>query len=270
MGKELTGTHWVAELTKHGVREVRCDSWAGYVNFLNEALLDFRSYVFRGHASEEWKLESTLDRALNKTATNTSKQRDEHLAKFRYASRGRRGPTPALLAEENDWWALGQHHGLATPLLDWSESPYVAAYFAFHAEHPESEDQRSQNRIVYALSRVAVEEKNNQLTLESIKVGKEPSLITFVRPMIDENQRLITQRGLFTRAPDNVPIERWVRTNFKETAGGAKLIRMSIPSTERDTAMKNLNRMNINHLSLFPDLDGAAKYCNFELAIKNY
>jgi len=40
--------------------------------------------------------------------------------------------------------------------------------------------------------------------------------------------------------------------------------------SDRNDFLRFLNRMNINYLSLFPDLDGAAKHCNMRLEIDNY
>lgn len=270
MGSEpKSGGGWQSTPVQRGIRTVTCHSWAGYVNFLNEALLDYRSYIFRGHTSERWRLQSTLDRALNASgsASNSANSRSKHLEAFKYAARGRRGLAPNKLSEDG-WWALGQHNGLATPLLDWSESPYVAAYFAFCDERDAAD---TSDRVIFALSRRAVETKSKELE-RSAGGSKGPiKTVTFVRPMADDNPRLITQRGLFTRAPDNTAIEDWIEEHFgRTTSRGAKLIKITAPDDARPTALKSLNRMNINHLSLFPDLYGAAKYCNFELQIDKY
>ena len=42
----------------------------------------------------------------------------------------------------------------------------------------------------------------------------------------------------------------------------AILIRIHIPNRDRSACLKMLNKMNINRLTLFPDLDGAARYIN--------
>src|SRR6202011_3028313 len=54
---------------------------------------------------------------------------DRYLWAFKRAAAGLRGPNPADL-EPDQWWSLGRHFGLITPLLDWTESPYIAAFFA--------------------------------------------------------------------------------------------------------------------------------------------
>lgn len=40
------------------------------------------------------------------------------------------------------------------------------------------------------------------------------------------------------------------------------LTKIVIPNSDRIECLKFLNKMNINRMSLFPDLDGAAKYIN--------
>ncbi|MDZ4262223.1 MAG: hypothetical protein U1B30_07840, partial [Pseudomonadota bacterium] len=85
--KKLSGERWDGSQIEHGVRIVKCASWSGYVDFLTNRLLDYRNYVFRGHASEAWKLESTLDRAIKsiEMPAQRSKVTKKHLESFKYA-----------------------------------------------------------------------------------------------------------------------------------------------------------------------------------------
>lgn len=271
MDEELNGQGWNSTKVIFGKRVVTCDSWDGFTSFISQKLADFDTYIFRGHAKENWKLEPTIDRLLSDKSRfkPNAKRRKEHLEKFKYATRGRRGSTPKADMSENDWWALGQHHGLLTPLLDWSESPFVAAYFAYL---PEDEVEHDGYIVVWALSRSASERKNSFISINK-KNNKTNNLdcIEFIRPLTDENQRLISQRGLFTRAPDHLTVEDWIHNNFSENkSNGACLLKILIPGHDRIKAMKSLNRMNVNHLSLFPDLDGASKHCNTTLMIQKY
>jgi hypothetical protein len=200
-------------------------------------------------------------------SANLERLTADHLESFKYATRGRRGLNPAELLE-NEWWALGQHFGLATPLLDWTRSPFAAAYFAFE----EFTTEALEYRIVYGLDQNAVLQKNKELNENQSYEHGRPPVLEFIDPMSDENPRLVSQGGIFTRTPIGTSIEQWVERTFADSADSADssdavLLKIEIPNGNRLPCLSALNRMNINHLSLFPDLSGASRSTNLKLEI---
>jgi hypothetical protein len=251
------------KLISPGVRERKLDSFRDFQTLISDEFNDTRRYIWRGQQCSTWKLESSLARRIRHKTSAAQKFLDLQLNRFIKAARGRRGSNPAQLSE-NEWWALGQHFGLATPLLDWTVSPYVALYFAF--ADPDHNEQ-TPHRCVVGLQRTIVQRKSTEISdregLDNAKV------VFFFEPESDENSRVLSQRGLFTISPVRATIEDWVANNFKNPTSDI-IIRVLIPNADREDCLKMLNRMNINHLTLFPDLIGAAQFTNIHLDVLNY
>ena len=102
-----------------------------------------------------------------------------------------------------------------------------------------------------------------------LKTKAEPEVV-FVRPHSDDNQRLVAQGGLFTRSRTDLSIEEWVMKHQSNDDSGLTLLKFLVPDDDRAKCLQLLNRMNINPLSLFPDLQGASRYCNLHSEIENY
>jgi len=252
------------EIESH-LYEVTLDSWNQFPDFIGTEFLDYRNYVYRGHRKFSWKLESTFSRDFrsSKLKSDIEKAAAKHLDKFKLSTRGRRGSNPQILKDDNEWWALGQHYGLSTPLLDWSASPYVAAYFAFFGSEHDDEEFRS---VVIVSKSIGMD---NKKIVESHKGSGRPPIVEFVTPHLDENGRLVSQGGLFSRGPLDMDLESWVSKQTLDAAN-YQMVKVKIPNGDRHLVLRTLNRMNINHLSLFPDLEGASRYCNMELGIPKY
>lgn len=276
-----------------GYHQLELPDWKSFLDYVYNDMLPFETYIWRGQRCDDWKLESTIDRLIRDAKVANAKAYDfqqKHLDQFKFAARGRRGSTPAAIVEENDWWALGQHHGLATPLLDWTRSPFVAAFFAFS----EIGTPQTDHRAIFALHQPTVvnwssknqsaeNERRRKESAEIIAGTRQGGLLSslmhgleaqpelvLVRPLSDENQRLVSQGGLFTRLHDGKSLETWVTKNHPEDDDGMSLLKILVPNVDRDVCLRTLNRMNINPLSLFPDLAGTSKYCNLFSEIENY
>jgi hypothetical protein len=251
---------------------------------LRDVLEDLASagWAFRGQADASWPLESSLTRYLrifggppNMWLARESKilrtfKRKAHLLLPRT-------PDPG---ETLEWLALMQHHGAPTRLLDFTWSPYVAAFFAleratndaaiwavssgrtvpnyrgFHiskilsrilgVDRPEAAMRKRPKKFEHPVS----PRELNAKAIPQVMIG-EPELM---------NQRLTTQAGTFVIPTMRVdaPIESIVPPTYMFK------VRLVTEKLRRQT-MDRLYNMNIGNATLFPGIDGLARSLAFEL-----
>jgi hypothetical protein len=153
--------------------------------------------------------------------------------------------------ERGAFWNLLQHHGYPTPLLDWTYSPFVAAFFAYRRRKPD--DDTSEHIRILAFDKHLWTTTFRQLDAVNFA---EPHF-SILEPLAIENPRAIPQQAVSTLT--NVDdVEAYIRTKEAES-NHRFLYAVDLDAKLRPHIMAELSLMGITAGSLFPGLDGACE-----------
>lgn len=224
------------------------ETWSDLAGLVEKYLTS--NWIFRGVENATHRLLPAIGRPGARKDIETGRDLPfEESKEFAMLSRFRREVRPHVsTARRNhdsyDWdlRAVAQHHGLKTRLLDWSESPLIAAFFAVESSGIISGVKT--DAALYAVQCPI------EIDSETQKWPADHDVVAFYPPHL--TPRIAVQRGLFTvhRTPDRPwepeSMNRWV-----------------IPADTCLALKLALSRAGINRASLFPDLDGIAAHINW-------
>lgn len=249
-------------------------NWSQFLHLINN-LTD--NWVFRGQSNSEWDLKSLLERTdFFRLSENIERS---FLIDFQ------RGAKNFLMEKELpenliEWLALMQHHGAPTRLLDFTKSPYIASYFAF-----ENADVKDKSIAVWAINTNILkgrviehinlshseeyekarsrysdedfEKTRRQFTdkdFEYLFYRNDNSCILPVEPF-KMNKRYALQQSIFI-SPGNSYETFMEQLEFLEDDIEKIIVKICLPTSLKKEVLRDLQKMNINRASIFPDLDG--------------
>lgn len=275
-------------MKKSRFAQIRVDSWDGALA-IGKALA---GHVFRGQLSSNWLLSTTLERAAGRygfpdgalcnrevVLLNNFQRRAHHYL-----------DDPPSLEDRLEWFALMQHHGAPTRLLDFSHSFYIAAFFSMETAE--------QDAAVWALSTdftmghtsnllgegkimLDLEEESRTVVQLHLRDHDTSTCVMLVEPL-RMNARLAVQQGCFVAPGDlsktfmenlayclEVDVStfaakkaRSVRRMDVDRFFDVPVVKIVLPKEIHNEAIWDLEQMNVNATSLFPGLDGFARSLN--------
>jgi FRG domain len=224
-------------------------TWPQFKDWVSSLPLAECPLIFRGHEKAGYRLKTSLHRTGRR---DLIRYRQEDLPILAGYVSGVTGRVYRLndFHDYNNLLSVAQHHGYPTPLLDWTESPYIAVYFALRGP-VSTDDERCR---VYALNidKLQHDSGSGQGALETPFLSLYP-----VRAAARDHGRALPQQSVFVLS-SVVEIEVFVAEAEKQT-GKRYLTKIDLPKASARVALAELRIMGITEASMFPGLDGICR-----------
>ena len=260
-------------------------SWEKFLQRVKS--MSSQEWVFRGQSYKEPKgqsyeepIMSSLERALNSYGIYLSKAPEIEKWMIRDFKRKYDGIDLEIVSEDTFYClSLMQHYGCPTRLLDFTYSPYIAAFFA--VENMSLEKKKERNAFVYCFNHEWInnsakrnikdyylfnmrfdDKKMTDKSFIPLYMGKKRKCFILADNPLQLHRRLTIQRGLFVIQGD---ISSSMMVNISSMKGWENpknIIKFRIRINNGDQLGKvceDLRLMNVTHDSLFPGLDGFSK-----------
>ena len=224
-----------------------------YFDLCNEPLFPEKKYIFRGQRNPNWPLMSGFDRMFGSFDFDKREKIEKSLIKYFREYCNEINYEDINKYDDSIALTLAQHYGLPTRLLDWSYSIYVAAFFAFAYNRNDISD----NASIWVID-------------TSHQIWKNTYGVNIITSRIKENEYQKRQKGLFTQNNSaDISLEDYVTSCKKRCNVSGALTQIIIPFSERNSILRDLEMMGINHLNLFSEFDGCAQSAIVKTFVEN-
>src|SRR5436305_1504724 len=221
----------------------------------------YSNWAFRGEKDGSWPLYGSLSRYFQNhgVAREAWPEQEGRILRIFKRKAHQFLERPPDWDDDFQWLALMQHHGAPTRLIDFTWSPYVAAFFALERTRADG--------VVWALNKARVDTGLARMDPRISGSFRRHFLkghhrFIWMGEPHTMNSRLIAQSGTFA-VPGvlDVALEDILSRSNREDI----LSKFVLANSVRELGMRELYRMNITYASLFPDLDGLARSMAYEL-----
>jgi hypothetical protein len=210
---------------------------------------EFGKYIYRGQGTRK-RLRTAFHRSHRKDLVRYVAE-DIPVAHRLLTARTRNLFDLSSPEQNGAFWNLLQHHGYPTPLLDWSYSPFVAAFFAYRRNFGDGLGDRQPRLLAFdRASWVADFPQLQAVNFTSLH-------FSILEALAIENARAVPQQAISTLT--NVDDIETYLAACGDQRGKPYLFAIDLPADERKKVMGELSLMGITAGSLFPGLDGTCE-----------